>query len=501
MASWVDFPLEIVEQIVSNVLPAGQSLFVPSLHRSLGKIHILIFIQGPQIPPVPSASEDDSWAHKRVYIPHAKYDDILSLSLTCRQLRNVTDRILYKAVDLVQNCSERDRLGLFLEVISRRPDLVKYNRSAKFSTYHRDEFQGTVGCLNWLNEDLSLKSTGREILDGKTLIKTGASPMGKKRLQDYGTPSKICLLFWLMPDIESVEIFIDILPWVWTQFLMEPLDPPESRARPGHRDWDDGSIGVSKSLKDSRLRELSLVFSDFNPEVRREYSVDRLGNFFMLPHLRKLTFRFAKITGREFHKAIERLSGTSKVTEFSLELGLATSDAAEVLLSLPAALETFTYIYGLFQTVRSKSGEHSFWLDSVPTRSPDDLPGRLDKALYSQRATLKQLHVRGVLIGRRNWGHPVESLREFGRLEEIEITVSLLLSYKEFDIRKHIWKVEDLNLGRLGVKLPVVLKKLKPYVYQTWEVDLIVMELEKMLRDKGTLVPRFDTDLHRVLDS
>jgi hypothetical protein len=53
----------------------------------------------------------------------------------------------------------------------------------------------------------------------------------------------------------------------------------------------------------------------------------------------------------------------------------------------------------------------------------------------------------------------------------------------------------------LGVKLPVVLKKLKPYVYQTWEVDLIVMELEKMLRDKGTLVPRFDTDLHRVLDS
>ena len=187
MASWVDFPLEIVEQIVSNVLPAGQSLFVPALHRSLGKIHILIFIQGPQIPPVPSASEDDSWAHKRVYIPHAKYDDILSLSLTCRQLRNVTDRILYEAIDLVQNCSERDRLGLFLEVISRRPDLVKYNRSAKFSTYHRDEFQGTVGCLNWLNEDLSLKSTGREILDGKTLIKTGASPMGKKRLQEYGT--------------------------------------------------------------------------------------------------------------------------------------------------------------------------------------------------------------------------------------------------------------------------------------------------------------------------
>jgi hypothetical protein len=34
-----------------------------------------------------------------------------------------------------------------------------------------------------------------------------------------------------------------------------------------------------------------------------------------------------------------------------------------------------------------------------------------------------------------------------------------------------------------------VLKKLKLYVYQTWEVDFIVMELEKMLRDKGTLVP------------
>ena len=83
----------------------------------------------------------------------------------------------------------------------------------------------------------------------------------------------------------------------------------------------------------------------------------------------------------------------------------------------------------------------------------------------------------------------MESLGEFGRLEEIEMPVSFLLSYKEFDIRKHIWKFEDLNLGRLGVKLPVVLKKLKLYVYQTWEVDFIVMELEKMLRDKGTLVP------------
>jgi hypothetical protein len=339
-----------------------------------------------------------------------KYDDILSLSLTCRQLRNVTDRILYQSVDLVQNCNERERLGLFLEVITRRPDLVKYNRSAKFSAYHRDEIQGTLGCLNWSAADFSLKSAGRQILDGKTLIKTGASPMGKKRLQDYGTPAKICLLLWLLPDIESVEMFIDILAWDWTWFLREPLYPPESRARPGHRDWDDGSIGVSQSLKDSKLRELSVVFSDFNREVCRQYSVENLGNFFLLAHLRKLTFRFAKITGLGYNKAIERFSRTSNVTELSLELGLATSDAAEALLSLPAALEKFTYIYGLFQTARSKSGEYGFWLlDSVPVRSPGDLPGKLDKALYSQRATLKQLHVRGVLIGSETSGGAEET--------------------------------------------------------------------------------------------
>jgi hypothetical protein len=453
MATYSDLPPEILEAIASYLLPAE---IEPN--------------------PIPSASENACWINSRLFITRLKRRDILALSLVSKIWNRVAGRVLYRDVELFRNWNEKDRLKPFLRsaVTGGR---VEHVRSLAFdiTVVNGDSHAEDRGSGD---EYLTSPVVRKAITDGRMLLRregTGVEddtwvPSPWSLASSRFTSSNILIAAYLLSilNLTQVKILLDQTPPLWGSLLQQP---------------------AFKSLT-----SLTLIWTSFSSTDQKWEHPQVLLPIFSLPALRDLSLRFwriALISNNPFlqHPTPSPLAGSSQITSMTFSLGHYLVDVACYLLSHPRALTSFTYIFSTSVQARFESNFHSYRAYGLQT-TQDRLPGYLDVALSSQKHSLQRLIVkpRGD-IRKENCGAPIMSLRDFTVLEEIEMPLPLLLSYKSFSPKQNVFRPDELVLGELGERLPRGLKTLKIWLWEDWCVELAVEELKVLMEMKEELVP------------